>query len=61
MKIAFANVEFVIDFETLEEAEAYKEKNEGKHWFFESIERNEQMGGWTMTVRRPYKYYLPGW
>lgn len=61
MTIAFAYTELVIDFPTLKEAEDYRAKNQGKRWQFENIERNEQIDGWTMTVRRPYKNYLPGW
>lgn len=61
MTIAFAHIELVIDFTTREEAEAYKAKHSGKGWHFEKIEYNDQIDGYTMIVRRPYRDYLPGW
>lgn len=61
MTIAFAHIELVIDFTTREEAEEYKAKHSGKGWHFENIEYNDQIEGYTMIVRRPYRDYLPGW
>ena len=37
MQVAFANLDFVIDFKTVEEAEAYKAKNSSKGWWFGPI------------------------
>lgn len=37
MQVAFANLDFIIDFKTVEEAEAYKVKNSNKGWWFGPI------------------------
>ena len=60
MKITFASISLVIDFDTKEEAENYKTKNYNKGWWFGEISKIDE-NTWTMEVRRPYKDYNGGW
>ncbi len=59
-KIAFANINLIIDFSTKEEAEKYKKDNRGKGWWFGEIEYNSPINMWTMEVRKPYGNYHCG-
>lgn len=61
MKVAFANISLIIDFDSEEEANQYKIKNMGKGWWFGEIEYNSPINMWTMEVRRPYGKYNCGW
>ena len=61
MKIAFANISFIIDFDSEEEAKQYKIKNMGKGWWFGEITYYSADNTWSMEVRRPYGKYCCGW
>lgn len=61
MKVAFANISLIIDFDSDEEAEKYKKDNFGKGWWFGETEYNPIIKKWTMEVRRPYGNYNCGW
>ena len=63
MKVAFASIELVLDFPTMESAKSYEDKARKKGWY---IERPvyENGGGelpYSLVVRRPYKDYNAGW
>lgn len=62
-RVAFASIEFVIDFDTEEEARKYYIKNQGKGWWFDGEPKclDDAEGSWSITVRKPYKKYNPGW
>lgn len=60
MKITFASICLVIDFDTKEQAEEYKIKNYDKGWWFGEISKVDD-NTWSMEVRRPYKDYNGGW
>ena len=62
-RIAFAHVELVMDFTSVYEAMAYKETNRGKGWLFKKPYLIDSGDGFkvSMTVKRPYKNYNPGW
>ena len=61
-KIAFASIEIVYDFDTEEEAKQFISYNANKKWWWVSKEPYPQGNGvWTVTVRKPYKDYNPGW
>ena len=61
MKVAFANISLIIDFDSDEEAQTYKNDNFGKGWWFGETEYNPMIKKWTMEVRRPYGKYNCGW
>jgi hypothetical protein len=62
-RVTFASIELTIDFASMEDAIEYKRANQGKGWLF--MEPYLLHGGdefeASMTVRRPYKGYTPGW
>lgn len=84
-RIAFAHIEFVIDFDSKEEARKYIRENQGKGWNFEPNRTGytskpysfddedtwnkwcdehifqQDKNNWTVTVRKPYGKYNPGW
>lgn len=60
MKIAFASISMILDFDSEEKAENYKKKNMGKGWWFSEITYLSN-NIWTMEVRKPYKKYNKGW
>lgn len=60
MKISFMNISMIIDFNSEEEAELYKIKNNNKNWWFGRISKIDD-NTWTMEVRKPYKNFNPGW
>lgn len=61
MRIAFASISLIIDFDSKEEAEQYKLDNFGKHWWFGEIVEMDKGSYYCMEVRRPYKDYNCGW
>ena len=61
MKVAFANISFIIDFDSEEEAKQYKIKNRNKGWWFGEIEYDKFMDVWVMEVRKSYGKYESGW
>ena len=61
MKVAFANISFIIDFDSKEEAELYKIRNINKGWWFGEITYYPTDKTWTMEVRTPYEKYNCGW
>ena len=60
MKISFASISMIIDFNSEAEAELYKTKNYDKGWWFGEISKIDEKT-WTMEVRKPYKDFNPGW
>lgn len=60
-RTVFASIEFVYDFDTKEEARRFVRNNQGKGWYFEYEAKTTQDGKYTLTVRKPYKDYNPGW
>ena len=62
-RITFASIELTMDFASLEDAIEYKKANRGKGWFFMNPYLNDSGDGFavSMTVKRPYNGYTPGW
>lgn len=62
-RLAFASIEFVYDFDTEEEAKRFVVSNQGKGWYFDGEPKplDDADGTYTLTVRKPYKNYNPGW
>lgn len=62
-RIAFASIELVYDFDSEEEAKNFVTMNQGKGFYFEGEPKplDTKDGTWTITVRKPYKDYNPGW
>lgn len=61
-KVVFANIEYVCDFDTKEEAEAFVDKNASKGWWWDTKPYwNESAGKWTAVYRTPHRNYNPGW
>lgn len=64
IRTAFASIEFVYDFDTYEESKRFINNNQGKGWFFmdkEPMPLDTEKSGYTLTVRKPYKSFNPGW
>ena len=63
-KVIFASIEYVCDFDTKEEAEAFMVKNARKGWWWDTKEPylNKAAGNkWTVVYRTPHRNYNPGW
>ena len=62
-KVAFASVMITMDFASMEDAVRYRKANHGKGWFFQEAYPIDGSEGYTvsMTIRKPYKGYIPGW
>ena len=63
-RVAFASIELMIDFASLEDAIEYKRANQGKGWLFMEpylLHGGDEQFEASMTVRRPYNGYTPGW
>jgi hypothetical protein len=62
-RVAFASVELTIDFKSMEDAMKYKAANQGKGWLFMEAYPIDSCEGFavSMTIRKPYKNYNPGW
>ena len=60
MKIVFASICLIIDFDSREDAENYRIKNHNKGWWFGEISKVDD-NTYSMEVRRPYKDYNGGW
>ena len=61
MRVVFASVSMIMDFDSEEEAKQYKIKNMDKGWWFGEITYYSSDGFWSMEVRKPYRKYNPGW
>lgn len=62
-RVAFASVMLTMDFKSMEDAMKYKETHKGKGWFFMEAYPIDGSEGYnvSMTIRKPYKNYNPGW
>lgn len=60
-KVAFAWVQFIIDFKSREDAQRYIDQNQGKQWHFElnSVIHDEYTC--TLKVMKPYRNMNRGW
>lgn len=62
-RVAFASIELTMDFASMEDAIEYKRANQGKGWLFMKpylLDEGDEFKA-SMTVRRPYNGYTPGW
>lgn len=62
-KVAFAWLTFWYDFSTKEEAEKFRDDNQGKYWLIDRPYENNNNNGfpYTVEVKKPYGKYNPGW
>jgi hypothetical protein len=62
-KVAFASIELVMDFVSMEDAMRYREANKGKGWLFQKPCPIDSCEGFavSMTIRKPYNRYNKGW
>ena len=59
-RVAFAWVTFWLDFDTMDEAQAYYINNHGKGFRFPK-EPYYNGTNWTVEVEKPYRNYNCGW